>query len=478
MPPKLALLLATGFVLFAFRYDRRHATPVSRAIWWPVIWYAVVASRPFGVWLLMWNVPLPGGGDATEGSFADRWFFLVLTMVGLWILARRRFDWGATFRRNPWLTALILFMALSILWSDYPFVSFKRFVKVIGSVVMAMVVLTEENPRVAFLTMLRRCLYVHLPMSIICVKYFRDIGVSWDWSGGASSWQGISTSKNVLGQVAMLGVVYFFWEIRHRWREVRWRNFHIFYLLMAIYLLKGSESSLSLTSVSVSVFAFVVFLGLQSLRHRPDLLGRFTWMVFGTVAALIVLVLVHSVVMFSPDSIFGEVITTFGRDITLTDRTYIWHDVYAAVKDPLLGVGFGGFWIGRMANIPWNADMTWALGEAHNGYIDTYLQLGLIGGFLLAGMLISTLPKLLASLADDFDFGCFRITLFLTLLLINITESTYIRGDHHLWLILMIIAWKVPYASKTVPVSQVDEDVNADMPEVERFDAGNAWSRS
>ena len=62
--------------------------------------------------------------------------------------------------------------------------------------------------------------------------------------------------------------------------------------------------------------------------------------------------------MFSPDSFFGRIITVLGRDITLTDRTYIRSDAYgAAAGNPLLGVGFGGFWIGQIANIPWNTHM-------------------------------------------------------------------------------------------------------------------------
>lgn len=407
---------------------------------------------------------MPGGsGDPTEGSVIDRWFFAVLTVVGFWILSRRRLDWMATFRDNPWLTALIAFMALSILWSDYPFVSFKRFIKILGSVIMALVVLTDAQPREAFLTVLRRCLYVHLPMSIVCIKYFRDIGVSYDWFGTEHMYQGISTSKNVLGQVAMLGFLYFFWEIKRHWPQFKWRNFHVLYLLMAIYLLKGSETSISLTSVSVCVFASLIFLWMQSFRSRPAAAQPCIKFVFASVAALVVLVIVHSIVMFSADSIFGKVITTFGRNITLTDRTSIWHDVYAAVGNPLIGVGFGGFWIGRLANIPWNANMTWVLAEAHNGYIDTYLQLGLIGVFLLTGLLFSTLPRLCNSLIEDFDFGCFRVTLFLTILLINITESTYIRGDHHLWLILMMITWKIPRfynAAAPQPIG-IDKDIRA-----------------
>lgn len=433
----------------------------TKGLFWPTLWYVVVATHPLGYWLQLWGIPIPGrSDDPTEGSSIDRYFFLALTLTGLRILARRNLDWGGTLRRNPWLTALLAFMALSILWSQYPFVSFKRFIKVIGSVAMALVVLTQPDPLAAFCTVLRRCLYIHLPMSIIVAKYFRHIGVTFDWNGTASAWCGIATTKNVLGQVAMLGVIYFSWQVQRHWKEYGWRNLHVLYVMMALYLLKGN-GAISLTSVSVCVFAVLIFFRIQSLRFRQEAVRRFVMTVFTATVALIVLVLIHSVVGFSADSIFGRLIITMGRDITMTDRTYIWHDVYAAASgNPLLGVGFGGFWIGRMANIPWNAPMTWVLGQAHSGYSDTYLQLGFIGAFLLAGVVFTTLPRLLATLDEDFDFACFRITLFLTILFINISESTHLRGDHHLWLISMIVLWNVPEFSRRARIRSTNRSAN------------------
>jgi O-antigen ligase len=445
MQPKLALLFGAVFVFFAFRSDRKRDVDESSDLFWPTLWYVVVASRPLGVWLNIWGIPLPSGGnDPTDGSIIDRLFYGILTIIGFRILSRRRFNWADALRGNFWLTLFIAFMALSILWSDYPFVSFKRLIKVLGSIVMACVVLSEPDPLAAFATVLRRCLYIHLPMSILCTRYFRDIGVSYDWGGTTSSWCGISTSKNTLGQIAMLGVVYFLWEVRKRWRECGWRNIHILYLLMGVYLLKGAES-ISMTSVSVCVFALVVFLRLQSLRFRPQLIRPFVFKVFIATVALIIFVLAHSVVHFSENSVFGKAITLLGRDINMTGRTEIWNDVYAAAGGiTLFGVGYGGFWIGRVANIPWNANMTWTLGQAHSGYVDTYLQLGFVGLFLLAAVMFTTLPRLLNSFANDFNFGCFRITLILTILFINMTESIYLRGDHHLWMLLMLVLWNVP----------------------------------
>jgi O-antigen ligase len=471
MPPILALFLGLLCVLYALRSDRSRYPIASKALIWPTLWYMATACHPLGFWLQLWHIPMPGdSADPTDGSIVDRTFYAILAVIGLWILSRRGFDWRAAFRDNPWLAAFLAFMALSILWSHYPFVSFKRFIKVIGSIVMALIILTDGDPLGAFTTVLRRVLYIHLPMSIICIKYFRDIGVGYDWSGTSESWQGISTSKNVLGQVAMISVVYFFWEVKRNWAQYRWRNIHILYLGMALHLLNGAKADSSKTSIAVGLFALIVFIRLQMLRSRPQYIGPFVKKAFFVVASAVSMVLLHSVFLFSADSPFGEIISIIGRDITLTGRTYIWSDVYAAASaNPLFGVGFGGFWIGRLANIPWNANMTWVLAQAHSGYVDTYLQIGLIGSFLLAGLLFSSVPRLIASLDEDYDFGCLKIAFFLMIVFVNMTETIYLRGDHHLWLILMIVLWRVPKGAQ--PEWDESEEFTQHAPESEEAES-------
>lgn len=458
MPPKLALFFAAVFVYFAFRSDKNRDVATTGALFWPWLWYMIVASHPIGYWFIQWNLPLPGGGsdDPTEGSSIDRYFFAGLTVIGLQILYRRRFSWAGVLRNNSVLAIFFVYMAASILWSDYSFVSFKRYIKVIGSIVMALVVLTDERPLEATFTVLRRCLYIHLPMSIICTRYFRDIGVSYTYSGEGQSWTGIATSKNTLGQIAMLGVIYFLWETRRHWPQVRWRNLHLLYLLMSLYLLKGAGDSVSMTSVSVAALGTGVFLRIQALRDRPEKVAGFVKFVFAAIFTLIALVSTHSIVNFDAESLFGSMITTFGRDITMTDRTYIWNDVYAAAdRNPVFGVGYGGFWIGRLVNIGWASSYTWVLGQAHSGYVDTYLQLGYVGVLLLLAVILSTIPRLLASFEENFDFACFRITILITIIYVNITESTYLRGDHQFWFVMMLVIWFVPSKARTAePITE------------------------
>ena len=291
---------------------------------------------------------------------------------------------------------------------------------------------------------------VHLPLSIICIKYFRNIGVEYSFMGTSNFWQGIATSKNTMGQVAMLGVVYFAWDLFQNWRTRGWRHLNTLYLLMGLYLLKGSNHGVSKTSILVAVLAVSILLTLYLLRQRPEQLLRFTRLALFGGLTLVTFIVTHSIVAFDNDSFLGTLVKLFGRDITLTDRLYIWQDMYrAAAGSNLFGIGYGGFWIGREANIPWNTH-TWVLGQGHSGYVDTFLQLGIAGWVLLTGVILASQRRLVAAFATDFDFAAWRFTLFLIVLFVNLTETTLLRGDHHLWFIFTACIWMVP-APATAP---------------------------
>ena len=77
--------------------------------------------------------------------------------------------------------------------------------------------------------------------------------------------------------------------------------------------------------------------------------------------------------------------TRLGRDTTLTGRTGIWADVIPMVPNPLVGAGFESFWLSPRVNerleelIP-----GLPINEAHNGYIEVYLELGWVGVVLIS----------------------------------------------------------------------------------------------
>lgn len=453
MPPNLALFFAFLFVFFVFLIDRKHDGPISPTLFCPLLWFLVTSTRPLGVWLHIWGVPfgVPSLGltEPTEGGNIDRWFYSILGLIGIYILSRRRLDWRSICRENSWLIVLFVFMGLSIFWSDYPYVSLKRFMKTFFSLVMVLVILTEQKPLVAMTTILRRCALIYIPFSIVTIRFFRHIGLFWDWTGTAVSWVGTATSKNTLGQAAAISTIIFIWCKINKQKSTVGKLIDYVYIIMSLYLLKGSDDAVSMTSLSVFAVGLFVFLWVQHLKDRTPKIRNFASLSCGLIFLLLLTLVVHTLNPFSANSLLGTAVTAMGRDMTLTGRTEIWMDVFkTASMSSLFGVGYGGFWIGEKANISWSADRTWTLGQAHNGYIDVYLQLGWIGIVLLFIIIVSTVPKIVRSFEFDFEYARLRMTFFLLILFVNITESTFLRGGHALWFLFLMVIVSLPHVKE------------------------------
>ena len=449
MPSKLALLACIVFVAGVFVAEERRRAPVSIALIWPLLWFLTVSSRPIGVWLAVWGIPL-GSGDFGEETTIDGWVYAFLTVMGVRVLATRSIAWARVIRQNAWLLWLFVFMVISVAWSDFPYVSAKRVFKSIGAAVMVLVVLTEPNPVEAVGAVIRRSAYIVIPFSILSIRYFRDIGISWDWTGNAVSWQGVTTSKNTLGQIAMTSAIYFLWE-RFRASGTHGRTISYLYLGMSLYLLKGSDDAVSVTSLSVFGVAVFALLGLGKRRWGRSSAARacLVSLVLLAVLALLGTFVWHTVAPFPESSVMGSVILALGRDMTLTGRTEIWTDVLqVASTHPLWGTGYGAFWIGRIANIPWTENLTWTLGQAHNGYIDVYLQIGAIGLVLLAIATLNVIDSNLKLFKVSFEYARLRTTLTIVILFVNVTESTLLRGDHNLWFLFLLAGVSLPHAGR------------------------------
>lgn len=76
---------------------------------------------------------------------------------------------------------------------------------------------------------------------------------------------------------------------------------------------------------------------------------------------------------------------------SLTGRIPLWHDLSTYVsRKPLQGYGFGAFWTPRHIN-DIAVSQEWVISEAHSSYLDTTLQLGIIGAVLMTVIIVCTL---------------------------------------------------------------------------------------
>jgi O-antigen ligase len=81
--------------------------------------------------------------------------------------------------------------------------------------------------------------------------------------------------------------------------------------------------------------------------------------------------------------------------------------------------------------------------QAHNGYLETYLNLGVLGLCLLVGVIVSAYRKIKQELELNFEFGIFRLTLLIIVLLSNITEASF-KGLSLMWFVFLLIGMEVP----------------------------------
>ena len=248
MPPKVALLLTLGFMGVLFWRDIREKPNITRAIWLPIVWMFLVASKPVSQWLSIFGLPGFAATSVEEGSSLDAFVFLGLIALGIYVLSKRQVSLSEVLRDNAWLTAFVLYCFLAIFWADLPFVSFKRWIKILGHPIMVLILFTEPDPREALVRLMKRCAYVILPVSILWIKYYPALGrrVS---EFGAMTNSGIAVGSNVLAGICAILGLFFLWhffQIRRTSKSKRRRNelrLIVGLLLMSGYCLGETHSA-------------------------------------------------------------------------------------------------------------------------------------------------------------------------------------------------------------------------------------------
>jgi exopolysaccharide production protein ExoQ len=415
MPPPVAALLTLGFIAFLFRRDARETPNVSRALWLPFTWMVLSGSRAVSEWLSLGGLNF-GAVNLEEGSPIDRLVYLGLIAAGFYVLRQREVRLGQLIRDNRWLAAFLIYCLLAVLWSDFPFVSLKRWIKVIGHPIMALIILTEPDPEAALAAVMKRVAYILLPDSVLFIKYFPHWGRVYDAWTGAPQYTGITTNKNLLGGDCLILGFFFIWhffKIRRLARSKARRDelfLCAFFILMTCWLLKMADSKTALVSMLLGV-TILLFTEWKGLDRRS--IG--TYLVLGILAAI------SAQLIFD---VYDTAIRLLGRNATLTDRTLLWEDLLKADVNPLFGAGFESFWLGERLQTLWEK-FPWRPNQAHNGYLETYLNLGLIGLFMLIGLLFVTYRKARRELLTNFEMGRFRLAFLAAIIARNWTEAGF-----------------------------------------------------
>jgi exopolysaccharide production protein ExoQ len=428
MPPIVAFILTLAFVVWMFRRDFRERPNVTRALWIPTLWLFLICSRTVTQWLDLVGISM--GGSYEDGTPADAVVFSLLIGAGVFVLYRRRVNVAEIVSHNRLLTFFLLYCLISIVWSDFPFVAFKRWIKILGHPIMTLVVFTEPDWEEAIIRLMKRCAYVIAPVSILFIKYFPDWSHENNPYGGPALLTGITLDKNMMGSVCFILSLFYFWyllQTLRRERTVERRNellLCLFFLGLFAWLLYSVHSSTSTVSLAVGI-GVMLFLGSRNVD--PRYIG--TYFIIGCVVFGLANWLF---------GLFDMMIDLLGKDPTLTDRTKVWTLVLHVQNSPFLGSGFESFWLGDRRERIWD-EFWWHPIQAHNGYLETYLSLGLVGVGLMLALIVSAFVKGRRSLLAGFDFGRFRLAFVTAFVLYNWTEAAF-KATHPVWFVFYIVA--------------------------------------
>lgn len=406
-------------------------------LWLPTAWIFFLGSRSPSLWLNGQPDSMQTAMQAfNQGNSLDRAVLSLFIAAAVGILVWRSFKWTSWLVANPLLSIFLLFACVSVLWSDEPMEALKRWFRDFGSYLIICLVLTDPRPVEALKVVFRRLGYLFTTLSIVLIKYFPALGDQYNgWTGGQMV-TGVTTSKNNLGAVCLISGIFFLWDTLDIWADRKQRKtkqtlvLNLAFLSLACWLLYRSQSTTS-TICFLLGSAVVIATRLKIFRRHPGFLKA-------SIPAVFFLYLILSLGF----GMAGSMAQAVGKDPTLTDRTEIWGILLSMHTNPIIGTGYESFWLGKRLEWFWQFARQGQLNEAHNGYLEVYLEMGLIGDALICGLIASSYGRICKMLSKGDDMAAFALAMWMVLVFYNMTEAAF-EGTF-VFVVFLIGAMAVP----------------------------------
>lgn len=405
------------------------ARPLSAQESWATI--AVFLIFAFCLNALPPNFSFGGATEASaEGSVLNQAFWLGMLVLALSaVINTSRAASGLYVKALPLLALCVLLIASS-LWSLAPAISFRRAILeciVIGSILANVAALQRAEQAFVILYRVAAITLMFELVMLLRANGFDEAGL----------FRGIHTQKNVLGLVGGVAILCGVWVRKSGvLRSLHWNTA---YLLGWLALLILSRSK---TSLALILAAPAIALGLRKLARSLGVgPGAPLLACFGLAYAAFA-------VAFIAGMDIGGGIEHWVHRLGFTGRDDIWQFLIARfLENPWLGHGYGGFWdIGPAApNLRYGTGFIPMINQAHNGYLDLLLALGLTGLAAYALVLVGFLFCLSSAERKTPQSSlalCWTLVVFS--LLHNFTETTLLRGYSLVW-VVQLFAMAVTY---------------------------------
>lgn len=336
--------------------------------------------------------------------------FLFLFFSSLVILSKRFDKILSLIRSEKYLGLFVLICLLSALWSDYSLLSFKRSFQLFVMFLVIVEALVNIDPKI-LMNQLKIVVSIYLFYNLYACRF---IPAAIDPVFG--TWRGMEVQKNWLAQnslYCLLSSIVFFNFDKTRLTKL----YDSLLILISVLIIYKAHSSTNLIAVVIIVFMGIVF-QIESIFNNLGIGRSILGLVF-----LFILTFSGIFVIFSSE-IFELIPGYFGKDMTMSGRTDIWKFAWNDIEKRIfLGYGFATYWIMGSSRLEVFASIFegFKVNEAHNGYLEIMLQLGVVG-FIFFLFLIITYAYRMLKLNNNLV-----ILIFISIMTLNYTESVLFK---------------------------------------------------
>lgn len=437
MPPLVVLAICMIYILIVNKIvlEEKKAFSFSKIV--PFLWFVFISTRSLDQWI---NPTGIGEENFTleEGNPLNRYTYFILLIFGVSILIKRHIKIDNYIRANRILFILYIYYLLSLIWSDFPFIAFKRWIKEIGNSIMILVILTDRSSISPIKELIWKFSIIFLPLSVVFIKFFPAYGRAYHIHSGEMFVTGVCTGRNQLGAMSLITGLYLIIEIINLHKDrVEIKNrlqfiFRLLTLIIGIILLFWADSTTSIICFVIGMFVYVYY----RICHFDKNKFNLTYLPLFVISIFVIILIFFNRYIVS-------IIELTGSSLSFFDRTQNWPDFISMMgPNHLLGTGYDSYWLGSrfqyFANKFW-----WVPNQAHNGFIENYINTGYIGLSITILFLIDRFNQIMKNFNSQNKFALFQLAFFSLFLYYNITEAA-MRGLHIMWFSFLLFTFTAP----------------------------------
>ncbi len=372
------------------------------------------------------------GAAEIDSSLILIFFFInYLVTCGLLVLRWKKFL--SVLKKDKLLLVLIGLAVVSVFWSYMPGKTINRSIAIFGTTLFG-IYLASRYTMKQQLELYAWMFGMAVVLSFVFAIALPKFGVM----GGVheGKWRGIYNHKSVLGKVMVPSIIVFsLLAIDAKKQQV----IYWFGSLLSLILLLRSTATSSLLNTVTLLAASIAF---------PVFRWNYNWMIPGIIFITTLGSSLYVLLTMNIEILLGSL----GKDTTLTGRADMWPFIFEMIfKNVWLGYGYGAFWSGpdTPSFYIWQAT-GWTPPNSHNGLLDLWLHLGLLGVSIFAvEFLLQTLPKALVWVRlSQTAVGLWPLLYMSYMVLANLSESTLMVQNDIFWVIYVALAFSV----RTPPV--------------------------